>query len=116
MNSAELLSALGDDAAKWAEAFRQIVVRRNILIDDGLMTGWFANAIEHSTMVRQKQWIPIKDHPSDHFTYLVWHRDHGKMVAFVDATGEWWPVPAIEPLGFIPTAFQYLPDSPWHME
>lgn len=36
----------GDSAAKWAAAFQEIVVNQGIPIDEGLMIGWFANAIE----------------------------------------------------------------------
>jgi len=35
-----------DDAEKWAEAFKQIVLDRGLIIDEDLMIGWFANAIE----------------------------------------------------------------------
>lgn len=48
LNSGELLTALGDDAAKWAAAFDQIVVRGGVQIDQGLMLGWFANAMMRS--------------------------------------------------------------------
>lgn len=33
------------DAVKWAEGFQAIVVNGGIPIDEGLMIGWFANAI-----------------------------------------------------------------------
>lgn len=58
MSAPLLLGTLGDDAAKWAEAFQQIVVRRGVKIDEGLMIGWFANAIEHSSDVRHRRSQP----------------------------------------------------------
>ena len=35
-----------DDAMVWAETFCEVVGRGGVLIDEGLMVGWFANAIE----------------------------------------------------------------------
>ena len=46
MNAGEMLAAMGTDAQKWAEAFCQIKERTSFKIDEALMTGWFANAIE----------------------------------------------------------------------
>lgn len=54
MSGRDLLAALGDDASKWAEAFCQIVKAGNITIDESFMFSWFANAIEHSTDIREK--------------------------------------------------------------
>ncbi len=51
MSGPELLAACRDDASKWAAAFCEIVKDRQA-IDEGLMIGWFANAIEHSYDVR----------------------------------------------------------------
>lgn len=42
----KLLAALGDDAVKWAAAFQQIIINGGVPIDEALMVGWFANAIE----------------------------------------------------------------------
>ncbi|MCA0358718.1 MAG: hypothetical protein LCH78_18040 [Proteobacteria bacterium] len=47
MSPGDMLTALGDDAQKWAEAFCQIHGG-----DEDLMLAWFANAIEHSHDVR----------------------------------------------------------------
>jgi len=47
----ELLEALGDNAQKWAQAFMQLSAGKEI--DEGLMIGWFANAIEHSSDIRK---------------------------------------------------------------
>lgn len=58
MDDPALLEALGDDAYKWAEAFCQIKAKMGWApddIDEGLMVGWFANAIENSTQVRQQR-------------------------------------------------------------
>ena len=51
LSGPELLQALGDNAQLWAKAFLQITEGKEI--DEGLMIGWFANAIEHSTAVRK---------------------------------------------------------------
>lgn len=54
MEGAELLSALDDDASKWAAAFRQIALKLGYSdMDEGWLIGWFANAIEHSSDVRR---------------------------------------------------------------
>lgn len=53
MSEPALLNALGDDAQKWALAFNQIAVKTgHQSMDIGWLTGWFANAIEHSWTVR----------------------------------------------------------------
>lgn len=41
-----LAGICGTDAHAWAVAFQQIVVERDITVDEDLMLGWFANAIE----------------------------------------------------------------------
>ena len=54
MDGPMMLSALADDAAKWAEAFCQHARKLGHGdIDQGWMIGWFANAIEHSSAVRR---------------------------------------------------------------
>jgi len=55
MDGPQLLSALGDDAYKWAEAFCQHVKKFDggKELDHGWMITWFANAIEHSHDVRR---------------------------------------------------------------
>lgn len=53
MDGPSLLAALGDDAAKWAAAFRQTALKLGYSdMDEGWLIGWFANAIEHSQDVR----------------------------------------------------------------
>ncbi len=42
----DILKMVGTDASKWAEAFQQLIVDPGKEIDEGLMIGWFANAIE----------------------------------------------------------------------
>ena len=46
MNGPELLTACGDEGIKWAEAFCQCNPEVNV--DEHVLFGWFANAIEHS--------------------------------------------------------------------
>ena len=45
MPAGDMLAAIGTDAAKWTEAFFQVLKVRGEA-DDGSMLGWFANAIE----------------------------------------------------------------------
>lgn len=58
MPAPDLLAEVRDDATKWAAAFCQIATNLGYAdcagnpIDEGWMTGWFANAIEHSYDVR----------------------------------------------------------------
>jgi hypothetical protein len=49
MEAGDFLQALGDDAQKWSDAFAEQYPE----IDRGVMIGWFANAIEHSSDVRR---------------------------------------------------------------
>lgn len=53
MANGEMLTALGDNADKWATAFMQVIEKNNVTIDQDLMRAWFANAIEQSSAVRQ---------------------------------------------------------------
>ena len=55
MEDGELLNYMGDDAAKWAAEFCKIARDKGLDIDEGWMLGWFANAIEHSNLVRMKR-------------------------------------------------------------
>jgi hypothetical protein len=53
MDGATLLKELGDDAAKWAAAFRQSAQKLGYAdMDEQWLAGWFASAIEHATTVR----------------------------------------------------------------
>lgn len=55
MSDVDLLEYCGADGRKWAEAFCQIKACQGWSSDDidiGLMTIWFANAIEHSSGLR----------------------------------------------------------------
>ncbi len=55
LDSASLLDTLRDDAAKWAAAFNQHAVKlEHSPMDEGWLTGWFANAIEGSCDVRKR--------------------------------------------------------------
>ena len=58
MSAPEMLDAIGDDAYLWATAFCQTAKQLGYEIDHGWMIGWFANAIEHSTDVRQRRMKP----------------------------------------------------------
>ena len=54
MDGAALLTALGDDASKWATAFRQTALKLGYSdMEEAWLIGWFANAIEHSEDVRR---------------------------------------------------------------
>lgn len=54
MTDSELLEFMGDDASKWASEFCRVARSREMDIDEGWMTTWFANAIEHSWTVRTR--------------------------------------------------------------
>lgn len=58
MSGPELLAACLDDASKWAAAFCEIISDGRI-IDEGLMIGWFANAIENSYDVRTGRGVAV---------------------------------------------------------
>jgi hypothetical protein len=47
-SGADLIQAMGDNAAKWAAAFCAIAKTLGHDIDEGWMIAWFANAIEAS--------------------------------------------------------------------
>ena len=53
MNAGGFLTALGDDATKWADAFCEQFPQ----IDREAAFGWFANAIENSSDVRRSRLI-----------------------------------------------------------
>lgn len=57
-------------------------------------------------------WRTIESAPRDHFPKLVWTKDGPVCVAFLDVTWEWWPVPATEPLEWMPTHWMPLPAPP----
>ncbi len=57
-------------------------------------------------------WQLIDTMPADHMPRLVWAIEYGRVVAFVDVTGAWWPCPATEPLPSPPTHWLPLPYSP----
>jgi len=66
MSDPELLNYCGADAHKWAEAFCRIKEMQGwgaTDIDEGLMIGWFANAIEHASHVRGLAQRPATDMP-----------------------------------------------------
>ena len=49
MSRRHLLNACDIDAAKWAAAFMQYVVKHGpSYVDEDMMIGWFANAIMHT--------------------------------------------------------------------
>lgn len=53
MSGPDMLATCRDDAAKWAAAFCQHAKKiGHNDIDEGWMTGWFANAIESSHSLR----------------------------------------------------------------
>jgi len=57
-------------------------------------------------------WQPIETAPRNHFPVHVWSKKYGQVVAFLDITWTWWPVPAIEPLDDSPTHWRPLPQPP----
>lgn len=55
MTDAELLTYMGTDAQKWSEKFLEVIDPMSIDIDEALMIGWFANAIEAGRAAGRKQ-------------------------------------------------------------
>lgn len=56
MSDGEALSYCGDDAMRWAEFFCQVQkAHRNPPLDESVMVGWFANAIETATQKREQR-------------------------------------------------------------
>ncbi len=57
LDGGELLKILSDDARQWAAAFvqhaKKVEARGEDPLDEGWLTTWFANAIEHSSDVRR---------------------------------------------------------------
>jgi hypothetical protein len=52
-NGADLLNSLGDEGYKWATAFSQYAKQKlDVEIEIAFAAMWFANAIEHSTHIR----------------------------------------------------------------
>lgn len=64
MDCAGMLHAVGDDAQKWAAAFLQL--NPNCGVEECVLFGWFANAIEHSHDTRTG-----RVHNGDHAQYLI---------------------------------------------
>jgi hypothetical protein len=59
MDGSMLLQHLRDDAMSWAVAFNQHAVKLGYSsMDEGWLVGWFANAIEHSSAVRERRSKP----------------------------------------------------------
>jgi len=84
LSGPDLLAYCGADASKWAQAFCRIKEAQGWSaddIDEGLMITWFANAIEHSSQVRDhaptsQQWQPIETAPHDTLVLIgYWYRD-----------------------------------------
>lgn len=51
-----ILDYCGDNAAKWAEKFREVAINLGYSdMDEGWLIGWFANAIEQSSIVRRNK-------------------------------------------------------------
>lgn len=65
MGTGDMLSTVGDDAKKWADAFMQFTSQYDHPVDHGDMIGWFANAIEHSNDIR---WRSRSAGPADELT------------------------------------------------
>lgn len=86
IESCYLGGACGNDAMKWAIAFVQYMKKHEFEIDEGLMVGWFANAMAQS---EPKQ---LTEEESLHIAARVWCRpetEHIEMdtplaVAFAD--------------------------------
>lgn len=70
MSAPDMLKALGDDAAKWAAAFRELHPE----LDEGELIGWFANAIESSSDLRRSRLIHDDEAWADFNEQIGWQR------------------------------------------
>lgn len=70
MSAGDMLQAMGDDAQKWAEAFREQYPG----VPQDVMFGWFANAIEHSSDVRRSRLIHDDQAWIDHIELIASQR------------------------------------------
>ena len=66
LSEPDLLHEMGQDASKWAAAFCQLHPNANV--DEGLMIGWFANAIMHALDTERGTIIN-----GEHAEYLLEH-------------------------------------------
>ena len=64
LEGADLLHAMGDDAAKWAAAFCQHYAKKPM--DEETVMAWFTNAIEHSHDKRMG-----RIHNGEHAEYMM---------------------------------------------
>jgi hypothetical protein len=56
-------------------------------------------------------WQDISTAPENHLPVQV-YGPYGQIVAFRDVTWAWWPIPAVNPLGYKLTHWQPLPAAP----
>lgn len=63
-----MAGVLGTDAMKWATAFCQAIEKHNTVIDEELMLGWFANAIE------QMRPVPLTEEEARGIAARIWGR------------------------------------------
>ena len=62
-------------------------------------------------MSGESQWRQIESAPRNHFPILL-YGEYGMLIGFQDVTWEWWPYPAHEALGYVPTHWMPLPEPP----
>lgn len=84
MTAGDMLTALADDAMKWAQAFREQFPD----VPEDAAFGWFANAIENSWDVRCSRATHDDERLVDHLSALLRNRDLWRELADMpDAEG-----------------------------
>jgi hypothetical protein len=82
MQAGDMLTALGDDAMKWAEAFVQRFP--GLPVED--VYGWFASAIENSWDLRNSEITHSDTALADHVSQLLRNRDLWREIAETPAS------------------------------
>jgi len=68
IESSKMAGVLGTDAMEWAKAFVQFKAKHDFVIDEDLMVGWFANAMEQSSPAT------LTDEEALHISARIWCR------------------------------------------
>lgn len=77
MSAGDMLTALADDAMKWAQAFREQFPD----VPEDVAFGWFANAIETSWDLRNSRATHDDCILLDHLSNLIRNRDRWQELA-----------------------------------
>jgi len=91
------LSKLGslcqDSGQKWGKAFCQMQKKHGFPVNEYIMAGWFANAIEiahnHRMTARADPWRPIDANTPEH-NILLWNGEGVVESGRCDFDNQWW--------------------------